>query len=72
MENEKIEKLNNKEGLNLTINANKDFSFSELVIFFMFGLAFFSFTKNELIQLSTLAYAIPFIAEIIFFIADTI
>ena len=27
--NEKIEKLNNKEGLNLTINANKDFSFSE-------------------------------------------
>ena len=70
--NEKVEKLNNKEGLNLTINANKDFSFSELVIFFMFGLAFFSFTKNELIQLSTLAYAIPFIAEIIFFRTQSI
>ena len=71
--NEKVEKLNNnKEGLSLTVNANKDFSFSSLVIFFMFGLAFFSFTKNELIQLSTLAYAIPFIAEIIFFRTQSI
>lgn len=72
LKNEKVEKSNNKEGLNFTVNANKDFSFSELVIVFMFGLAFFSFTKNELIQMSTLAYAIPFIAEIIFFRTQSI
>lgn len=58
---------NNNGGLSVTINTDKKFSFPQLVIFFMVAIAIFSFPKNELIQLATLAYAIPLIAEIVFF-----
>ncbi|HPS64636.1 MAG TPA: PP2C family protein-serine/threonine phosphatase [Ignavibacteria bacterium] len=65
--NAKVEQGNNNGGLSVTINTDKKFSFPQLVIFFMVAIAIFSFTKNELIQLATLAYAIPLIAEIVFF-----
>lgn len=61
-----------KPGLALTIRTEEKSSFPELVIIFVIGLSFFAFTKNELIQLFTLAYTIPLFSEVIFFRTQSI
>jgi serine phosphatase RsbU (regulator of sigma subunit) len=62
---EKVEKIN--KNLDITINENdaeKD-SVSTLVFFFCLVIVFFKLSRNEIVQLFTLAFGIPIIAELL-------